>query len=207
MSQEFNVRIKGKIDTQTNFEASQEIYLDGELLTVRMTDGSTRFKVGDGVSTFSQLKYTDENLVDLINGLEEKFPDVSEFVIASDEGEISSEIPTTFNGYTVEEFVLKTEVVDNLDSTQANVPLSANQGKILNDKITSNDTSILSLENNISSLNSSKLDKNGGTLTGILTASSNTSYTTKQVRNIFLSTSEPVSSSGSNGDIWIIYEG
>jgi hypothetical protein len=43
----------------------------------------------------------------------------------------------------------------------------------------------------------------GGTLTGIATAQNNTSYTTKQVRNITLSPSDP--SGGSNGDVWIKY--
>ena len=38
---------------------------------------------------------------------------------------------------------------------------------------------------------------------GILTAQNNTSYSTKQVRNIFLSTSD--ASGGDNGDIWITY--
>lgn len=42
------------------------------------------------------------------------------------------------------------------------------------------------------------------TLTAILTAQNNTSYTTKQVRNITLSTGSP--SGGSNGDIWIKYK-
>ena len=42
---------------------------------------------------------------------------------------------------------------------------------------------------NITSLESSKLDKTGGTLIGALVAQNNTNYTTKQVRNIFLSTS------------------
>jgi len=40
-------------------------------------------------------------------------------------------------------------------------------------------------------------------MTGILTAQNNNSYTTKQVRNIFISTASP--SGGSNGDIWIKY--
>jgi len=44
----------------------------------------------------------------------------------------------------------------------------------------------------------------GGTFTGIATAQSNTSYTTKQIRNITLSTNNP--SGGGNGDIWIKYE-
>lgn len=47
------------------------------------------------------------------------------------------------------------------------------------------------------------ISPSGGTMTGILTAQSNTSYTTRQVRNIVLSTADP--SGGSNGDIWIRY--
>ncbi|MCR4436151.1 MAG: phage tail protein [Clostridiales bacterium] len=41
------------------------------------------------------------------------------------------------------------------------------------------------------------------TMSAILTAQSNTSYTTAQVRNIVLSTADP--SGGNNGDIWIKY--
>jgi parallel beta-helix repeat protein len=47
---------------------------------------------------------------------------------------------------------------------------------------------------------------NGGTMTGILTAQNNTDYTTKQVRNIILSTANPASADGENGDIWIKYK-
>ena len=51
------------------------------------------------------------------------------------------------------------------------------------------------------------LDKTGDTATGIIVAQNNTSYTTKQMRNIFLSTANPVDGTdGSNGDIWIKYE-
>lgn len=59
---------------------------------------------------------------------------------------------------------------------------------------------------NLQSTLDEKLAKSGGTLTGVLTAQNNTSYTTKQVRNITLSTAEPTSSDGANGDIWIVYE-
>lgn len=44
----------------------------------------------------------------------------------------------------------------------------------------------------------------GGTFTGSVTAQNNTSYTTKQLRNITLSTSAP--SGGANGDVWIQYK-
>ena len=47
------------------------------------------------------------------------------------------------------------------------------------------------------------MPKSGGTFTGIATAQSNTSYTTPQIRNIVLSTSDP--SGGNNGEIWIKY--
>ena len=45
-----------------------------------------------------------------------------------------------------------------------------------------------------------------GTFPGIVKAQNNTSYTTKQVRNIILSTDNAVASSMANGDIWIKYE-
>lgn len=63
-------------------------------------------------------------------------------------------------------------------------------------------TSVTNLQTEVDA----KLAKSGGTLTGALTAQNNTSYTTKQVRNITLSTAEPTSSDGANGDIWIVYE-
>jgi len=50
---------------------------------------------------------------------------------------------------------------------------------------------------------STKLPLTGGTMTGILYAQSNTSYTTRQVRNIVQSTASP--SGGSNGDVWHMY--
>lgn len=113
--------------------------------------------------------------------------DVSAFVTAVDAGVITDTVPQTFEGHQVGEFVLKTDVVNNLTSTATNVPLSAAQGKALNDKI------------------ATALPKSGGTLTGIVAAQSNTDYTTKQIRNVILSTSEPTSSDGANGDIWIKY--
>lgn len=131
--------------------------------------------------------------------------DVSAFVTAVDAGAITDTVPQTFEGHQVSEFVLKTDVVNNLTSTATNVPLSAAQGKVLKDSIntiqgdtSANNTSITNLTNN-------KLDKSGGTLIGPLVAQSNTNYTTKQVRNVILSTSEPTSSDGANGDIWIKY--
>ncbi len=48
------------------------------------------------------------------------------------------------------------------------------------------------------------VNANGDAFTGIAVAQSNTSYTTRQLRNVIMSTADP--SGGSNGDIWIKYK-
>lgn len=78
-----------------------------------------------------------------------------------------------------------TVVNNTLTSTSTTEALSAYQGKVLND---------------------SKLSKTGGTMQGQLIAQSNTAYTSRQVRNITYSTSNPTSSDGQNGDMWVVYK-
>lgn len=131
--------------------------------------------------------------------------DVSAFVTAVDAGAITDTVPQTFEGHQVSEFVLKTDVVNNLTSTATNVPLSAAKGKALKDNLDAIQGSTSENSTNITNLTNNKLDKSGGTLTGALVAQNNSNYTTKQVRNVILSTSEPTSSDGANGDIWIKY--
>lgn len=131
--------------------------------------------------------------------------DVSAFVTAVDAGVITDTVPQTFEGHQVGEFVLKADVVNNLTSTATNVPLSAAQGKALKDNLDAIQGSTSENSTNITNLTNNKLDKSGGTLTGALVAQNNSNYTTKQVRNVILSTSEPTSSDGENGDIWIKY--
>lgn len=82
------------------------------------------------------------------------------------------------------EAVLKSTVKDALNDVSTDLPLSANQGYILN---------------------TNKVNKSGDTLIGPLVANSNTNYTTKQVRNIIISTANPTSTDGANGDIFIKY--
>ena len=50
-----------------------------------------------------------------------------------------------------------------------------------------------------------KINRSGDTMTGILKAQNNTSYTAKQVRNIFLIADGESLPSGANGDICLIY--
>lgn len=85
--------------------------------------------------------------------------------------------------------------------TAANTGISTNANNI-----TELSTKVSSVEGSISGIQTSanaKLDKSGGTMTGALVAQNNANYTTKQVRNIIISTADP--SGGSNGDIWVKY--
>ncbi len=99
------------------------------------------------------------------------------------------------SGANIDEFVLAVS-----PATQSTaVPLNADtlQGYSASHFATA--SGLNSLETTVSG----KVNRSGDIMTGVLTAQNNTSYTTKQVRNITLSTSAP--SGGSNGDIWIVY--
>lgn len=55
-----NLRVKLKKDTASNWQQSDPVLLNGELIIVVTAAGETRFKVGDGTSKFSQLPFVDE---------------------------------------------------------------------------------------------------------------------------------------------------
>ena len=203
-TKELNSRIMQKASTEEEWEAvaSTFIPLRGEVCVYFMTDGTTKIKIGDGTTTVADLLFVGGDTVDL-----------SAFVTAEDpSAEVEGTLAETFGGYTVEDFVLKNEVVNNLTSESTNVPLSAAQGKALNDSLTTIQSQvggISSLESEVESLSTevdSKLGLSGGTMTGALVAQSNSNYTIRQVRNVILSTSEPTSSDGQDGDIWFVYE-
>jgi len=62
------------------------------------------------------------------------------------------------------------------------------------------------IEGNEQYLKDSKMDISGGEFTGITKAHSNTSYTTKQIRNIILSPDNANVSLMADGDIWMKYK-
>lgn len=79
----------------------------------------------------------------------------------------------------------------------------------LNNTVTSTSTTQAATANAVKSANdnaNSRVSKGGDTLTGALVAQSNTQYTTRQVRNIILSTADPTISAMQDGDIWIKYK-
>ena len=52
-----DVRIKNKRDTDANWISKNPVLLDGEIVIVKDGNGNSRMKIGDGVSTYSQLPY------------------------------------------------------------------------------------------------------------------------------------------------------
>lgn len=177
----FNTRVQIKRDTSSNWTVNNPVLLAGELVIVDTNSGDVRFKVGNGTSHYTELPFQDESILN-------KFPDVSEYVVAADVEGITDTVPPTFGGHSIDDFILTEDVVNTLTSSSATQPLSANQGRVLNQSI------------------NNKLDVSGGTMTGPLVADSNANYTTGQVRNIYLSTSEPNDSQGNDGDLWFVYE-
>lgn len=63
---EFKTRIRGKRDTSANWTAADPVLLYGEEITVDTESGEVRKKIGDGVSHYKQLPFTDEKLRTMI---------------------------------------------------------------------------------------------------------------------------------------------
>ena len=59
-------RIKMKRDTSANWNTNNPILLNGEIIIVDTEAGETRYKIGDGVKTYSQLPFQDEYIRNLI---------------------------------------------------------------------------------------------------------------------------------------------
>lgn len=94
----------------------------------------------------------------------------------------------TLEGHSASYFATAT----GLSTTNAQVSSLAN-------RVSDHDIAFNTLQNEVDA----KIDESGGTMTGALVAQNNANYTTKQVRNIIISTADP--SGGSNGDIWVKY--
>ena len=64
MAKTFNTRILLKKDTNSNWTQNDPVLLNGEMIIVTTNAGDVRMKIGDGTSTYSQLPFTDEKMLD-----------------------------------------------------------------------------------------------------------------------------------------------
>lgn len=64
--------VKNRTDTAANWTQKNPVLAEGEIIVVQTSTGETRLKIGDGVKSFTQLPYTDEqiynNVVTSVNG-------------------------------------------------------------------------------------------------------------------------------------------
>ena len=119
----------------------------------------------------------------------------------------------TLNGHGSDYFATDTDVSGlqsnisdlqtNISGLQSNIDGLQTNVNDLQTNVNSLQTDANDLQSSVSTIMSDKLSKSGGTMTGELVAQNNSNYTVAQVRNIFISTTEP--SGGGNGDIWLQY--
>ena len=98
------------------------------------------------------------------------------------------------------QFYTKSETDDLLSGKQTSIAAS---GMLKGDGAGSVSAATAGVDYAAASHSHSASSISAGTFTGAVVAQNNTNYTTKQVRNIFLSTGSP--SGGASGDIWIKY--
>ena len=72
MSSFTNLRIQNKRDTAANWETNNPVLLNGELIIVDTNAGDTRFKIGNGSKTYTQLPFQDEGLYSVLSGKSDK---------------------------------------------------------------------------------------------------------------------------------------
>ena len=70
-TKQFNSRIQLKKDTSANWTANNPVLLNGEIAIVVTNAGETRFKVGDGTSSFTALPFQDEFIQDSITEVDD----------------------------------------------------------------------------------------------------------------------------------------
>lgn len=119
----------------------------------------------------------------------------------------------TLNGHGSDYFATDTDVSGlqsnisdlqtNISGLQSNIDGLQTNVNDLQTNVNSLQTDVNDLQSSVSTIMSDKLSKSGGTMIGELVAQNNSNYTVAQVRNIFISTTEP--SGGGNGDIWLQY--
>ena len=86
----------------------------------------------------------------------------------------------------------------NLETAVSSIATLKTSVETLETKVSNHTTSISTLE-------SEKLSKSGGTMTGALIAQSNDDYAVAQVRNILIGTDDPDDSIGNDGDLYLKY--
>ena len=221
-----NARAKNKRDTSANWTANDPVLLDGEIIIVDTAEGEVRTKIGDGTKKYSQLPFEDEKLRSLLNNKLDKngkvdwsnienapaIPDLNNVVVydETDTIEAADAIDAdTLGGNSPSYYATKSSVDSvnaSISAINSNISSLDSAMSTANSDIDALESSVGTLSTSVSEVQSGKLDKSGGAMSGALVAQNNTDYEIKQVRNIFISTADPTDSDGADGDIWLKYK-
>lgn len=143
-TKQFNSRIQWKKDTSANWTSNNPVLLNGEIAIVVTNSGETRFKIGDGTSSYTALPFQDEAVRALITAVD---------------GKIDTHIADTDNPHEVTKAQIGLSNVDNVkqysDSNPPPYPVTSVNSKTGAVSLTASDVGALSTA--------------GGTLTGNLT--------------------------------------
>lgn len=71
-TKQYNSRIQWKKDTSANWTSNNPVLLNGEIAIVVTNSGETRFKIGDGTSSYTALPFQDEAVRALITAADDK---------------------------------------------------------------------------------------------------------------------------------------
>ena len=149
-TKQFNSRIQWKKDTSANWTANNPVLLNGEIAIVVTNSGETRFKIGDGTSSYTALPFQDEAIRALITAADDK---------------IDAHIADTDNPHEVTKAQIGLSNVDNVKQYSASNPPPYPVTSV------NGDTGAVSL----SAADVGALSTTGGTMTGALTLSGNPS--------------------------------
>ena len=106
-TKQFNSRIQWKKDTSSNWTANNPVLLNGEIAIVVTNSGETRFKIGDGTSSYTALPFQDEVVRALITAADDK---------------IDAHIADTDNPHEVTKAQIGLSNVDNVKQYSASNP-------------------------------------------------------------------------------------
>ena len=106
-TKQLNSRIQWKKDTSANWTSNNPVLLNGEIAIVVTNSGETRFKIGDGTSSYTALPFQDEAVRALITAVD---------------GKIDAHIADTDNPHEVTKAQIGLSNVDNVKQYSSSNP-------------------------------------------------------------------------------------